>query len=132
MHMHMDTYTYIHIHIHIHICLRIHTHTHMYAHTRIHTMHTYTYIHIYAHTHTHTYTCTHARMHTHYPVLLALPVDPANPNLTENIIKITDFGLAFKIKQVCAEHGNVDTHNPWTAPEVITKKEFCKKSDVWR
>ena len=70
------------------------------------------------HTHTHTHT-----------VLLTYEVDQRNL-LKKNIIKITDFGLARVIEHTTHMSG-AGTY-PWMAPEVITKSDFSKKSDVWR
>ncbi len=61
-------------------------------------------------------------------VLLAHPVDPSN--LKDNVIKITDFGLAREIEHTTHMSG-AGTY-PWMAPEVIRTSDFSKKSDVWR
>ncbi len=62
-------------------------------------------------------------------VLLTHEVDPHRPH-RKNIIKITDFGLARVIEHTTHMSG-AGTY-PWMAPEVITKSDFSKKSDVWR
>ena len=55
-------------------------------------------------------------------------MDPAN--LKDNVIKITDFGLAREIEHTTHMSG-AGTY-PWMAPEVIRTSDFSKKSDVWR
>lgn len=62
------------------------------------------------------------------PVLLYNAVDPSN--LKNNVIKITDFGLAREIEHTTHMSG-AGTY-PWMAPEVIRTSDFSKKSDVWR
>ena len=51
-------------------------------------------------------------------------------NLHNNIIKITDFGLAREIEHT-TRMSAAGTY-PWMAPEVIKCSEFSTKSDVWR
>jgi len=50
----------------------------------------------------------------------------------DNKIKLSDFGLA---KQISEEnyYGNADNNLPirWCSPEVINKRKFSTKSDVW-
>jgi len=63
------------------------------------------------------------------PVLLTNEVDLHDLH-RQNTIKITDFGLARVIEHTTHMSG-AGTY-PWMAPEVITKSDFSKKSDVWR
>ena len=61
-------------------------------------------------------------------VLLQNVVD--EKNFHNNIIKITDFGLAREIEHT-TRMSTAGTY-PWMAPEVIKSSEFSPKSDVWR
>ena len=63
-----------------------------------------------------------------FSVLLQNIVDV--DNLHDNIIKITDFGLAREIEHTT--HMSAAGTYPWMAPEVIRSSEFSQKSDVWR
>lgn len=62
------------------------------------------------------------------PVLLAYSMETTG--LRDNVIKITDFGLAREIEHTTYMSG-AGTY-PWMAPEIIRTSNFSKKSDVWR
>ena len=61
-------------------------------------------------------------------VLLQYEID--EKKFHNNIIKITDFGLAREIEHT-TRMSAAGTY-PWMAPEVIKSSEFSTKSDVWR
>jgi serine/threonine protein kinase len=61
-------------------------------------------------------------------VLLLKKID--EKNYKENVLKITDFGLAREIKNT-TRMSAAGTY-AWMAPEVIRHSTFSKGSDVWR
>lgn len=62
-----------------------------------------------------------------FPVLLLNKIEDGN---FENVLKITDFGLAREIMNT-TRMSAAGTY-AWMAPEVIRTNTFSKASDVWR
>ena len=63
-----------------------------------------------------------------FQVLISEKVD--SEDLRNNLLKITDFGLAREVYQT-TRMSAAGTY-AWMAPEVIKSSTFSKYSDVWR
>ena len=74
------------------------------------------------------YVCSLSNVFLVLLVLLSRVVDDSN--MTNHLLKITDFGLARESNHT-TKMSTAGTY-PWMAPEVIRSSMFSKASDVWR